>query len=168
MAAPRSLQGLKLLVPESVAALVENPTSMARARIESTLIVVAGPGDHEMGGEDADALRHLAEGVVSWPVVVGPPSIQADGESGWFRMLGSRPFRPLVLSRKRVRRSYQRSCGTLLQACVWPSRCVSKRRTSKFRPRCLKSVSSNRFCNTTRAQKRSSGGCRRSMTSARV
>jgi hypothetical protein len=90
VAAPRSLQGLKLLVPESVAALVENPTSMARARIESTLIVVAGPGDHELGGEDADALRHLAEGVVSWPVVVGPPSIQGDGESGWFRMLGSR------------------------------------------------------------------------------
>jgi hypothetical protein len=83
VAAPRGLQGLRLLIPESPAAIAEGPALLARLRSESNLLVIAGPADHELDEAVTAAIRHLAaDGVATLAITCGPSPPDASFR-GW-------------------------------------------------------------------------------------
>jgi hypothetical protein len=83
VAAPRGLQGLKLLMPESLASIAESPALLARLRSDSNLLVVAGPVDYRLDGPAADAIRGLAaDALATWAISCGPVPPDFSGR-GW-------------------------------------------------------------------------------------
>jgi hypothetical protein len=84
VAAPRGLQGLKLLMPESPAALAESPALLARLRSESNFLAVAGPVDQELDEAAAGAVRDLAaDALASWAITCGSSPPRDSSGGGW-------------------------------------------------------------------------------------
>jgi len=78
VAAPAGLQGLRLLMPESPAALVESPALLAQLRSESNFLAVAGPIDHPLEETVAGAVRELAtDAMATWAITCGSTSTNA-------------------------------------------------------------------------------------------
>ena len=84
VAAPRGLQGLKLLMPESPVAIGQNTALLARLRSESNLLAVAGQARQELDETALGTIRDLAaNAMASWAITCGSSlSMDAHGR-GW-------------------------------------------------------------------------------------
>lgn len=97
--APRGVQGVRLLVPESLHALVQSPALVARLRTEAHLIAVAGPAELELGIEEAAILKEFAaDALATWVITCGTgcapvlpaspaPPIRTAADQGWRAVL---------------------------------------------------------------------------------
>jgi hypothetical protein len=98
VAAPRGLQGLRLLVPESPVTMAESPALLARLRSESNLLAVAGRVDHELDVPAAGAIRELAaDAMATWVLTYGPIPAPGDHMRGWPARLGGATVPPIHL-----------------------------------------------------------------------
>jgi hypothetical protein len=87
LAAPPGMQGLKLLMPESVAAVAESHVLLARLQSESNVLAVAGPADRELDEPAAGAIRALAaDALATWAITCGP-SLPDPRRWGWAEAL---------------------------------------------------------------------------------
>jgi hypothetical protein len=88
VAAPKGLQGLKLLMPESPMAMVESPALLARLRSESNFLVLTGPTDHPLDEKATGAVRELAaDAMATWALTCGPIPDPGDLTEGWPALL---------------------------------------------------------------------------------
>jgi hypothetical protein len=98
VAAPAGVQGLRLLMPESPAAVAESPALRARLRSESNFLVVSGPIDHALDAATAVAVRELAaDAMVAWVLTTGSAPSPDDLLRGWPALLGGRCVPPVHL-----------------------------------------------------------------------
>jgi hypothetical protein len=87
VAAPPGLQGLRLLLPESVAAVVANHALLAWLRSESHVVAIAGPADCDIDSAATEVIRSVADGAVaSWAITCGAVSEDRSG-GGWAGLL---------------------------------------------------------------------------------
>jgi hypothetical protein len=91
--APRGLQGLRLLMPESPSALVQNPAVTTWLRAQANLLAVAGPTDREPDVAAVDAVRELAvDAPATWVITCGAPAPPGFLARGWPSALGGGAF----------------------------------------------------------------------------
>jgi hypothetical protein len=89
MTAPRGLQGLRLLMPESPAALAQNPALMVWLRARSNLLAVAGSTEGALDAAAVDVIRALtADAPATWAITCGAPPPAGFTASGWTAALG--------------------------------------------------------------------------------
>jgi len=91
VAAPGGVQGLRLMMPESPAAMAENPALLSRLRSESNLLVVTGPVGRELDALVAAAIRDVAaDALATWAITSGPSPPDSSSRSWPDRLDGSR------------------------------------------------------------------------------
>src|SRR5208337_224518 len=91
VAAPRGVQGLRLMMPESPAAMAESPALLSRLRSESNLLVVTGPAGGELDDPAAVAIRDAAaDALATWAITCGPSPPVSSGLSWPDQLDGSR------------------------------------------------------------------------------
>ena len=84
LSAPRGLQGLRILIPESPAALAQSPAVLPWLRTRANLLVVAGPTDHEPDQTLIDVLHDLAsDSPGNWAITRGASPSPEFFQQGW-------------------------------------------------------------------------------------
>ena len=149
VAAPRGLQGLKLLMPESPASMAESPTLLARLRSESNFLVVAGPIDHPLEESAAAAIRDLAaDAMATWVLTCGPIRPPATWRPAGPPCSAAAASRRCTSGQMPARRRSRNSSGKRDRACAAGSSCASVCAGSRRRWTCSRSGSSRSFAST--------------------
>jgi hypothetical protein len=91
VAAPRGVRGIKLMMPESPAAIAESPALLNRLRSESNVLVVAGPIGYEFDGPASETIRNLASAAqATWAIACGPADRDSPAKGWADRLDGAR------------------------------------------------------------------------------
>lgn len=98
VAAPSGMQGIRLLMPESLSSLASNPNLLTRLLAQSNFLVVAGPASLELSETEAEALTQLADGVdATWRITTGEVSEAKGIPADWQRNVRNAALPPIHL-----------------------------------------------------------------------
>jgi hypothetical protein len=98
LTAPRGLQGLRILMPESPAAISRNPAMMIGLRGKANLLSVAGPTGRSPDPASVEVIRELSsDAPAHWVIACGQPPAADFYRQGWPSRLGGRSLPPVHL-----------------------------------------------------------------------